>query len=79
MTKNNFLTKVWAAPMIVGVALVGFVSTASADVNASVLAAATSGGTDMYDTVLAICAAMIPLGIGIWIARKAWRVIKGFF
>jgi len=59
--------------------VVGLATSAMADVDSTVSAAAISGGTDMGDTMVAIALAMIPLAIGVLVAKRAFRVISGFF
>lgn len=78
-TNKGFGNKLTVALAVVTASVVGFVGNAFAAENEAIVDAATAGGTDMSDTMLAIAAALIPLAIGVWIARKAWKIIRGFF
>lgn len=76
---NKYSTKAYIGALTIVTAIVGFVGTAGATADADVVDAVTAGGTNMSDTMLAIASALIPLAIGVFVARKAWRVIRGFF
>lgn len=78
MKNNSPLTKASVGLGVIVTAVLGFVATAGATANEDIVDAVTAGGTDMSDTMLAIAAALIPLAIGVYIARKAWRFLKGF-
>lgn len=76
---NSTANKVTVTLGLVMAAVVGFVSTAGAVADPVIVDSVTDGGTNMSDTMLAIAAALIPLAIGVFIARKAWRFLKAFF
>lgn len=72
--------KATAAALIVVAGVVAFgVSMAGAAADTSVVDAATTGGGAMADTLKAIAMAMVPLAIGVFVAKRGWRIIKGFF
>lgn len=71
--------KLLLVPGVVVAFLLGLAGQASATADADVVTAVTAGGTNMSDTMLAIAAVLIPLAIGIFVAKKSWRIIKGFF
>lgn len=76
---NSSTNKALVGVSVVVAAVYGLVGSAFATADADAVTAATAGGTLMADTMKAIALALIPLAIGVLVARKGWRVIKGFF
>lgn len=72
-------TKIIAA-VTVGIAtLYGFAGSAWAVADEDVVDAVSAGGTNMADTMKAIAFALIPLALGVLVARKGWKIVRGFF
>lgn len=68
------------AVSVVCAAAIGFLGgPASAAPDASIVGVVTTSGTTLADTMKAIGMALIPLALGVFVVKKGWRIVKGFF